>query len=149
MARNILCLPKLSDVERQHIKKQAQSYLSMHPDATLDDAMIEAANQEIELLKADEASLLDAARKAFETETPAPKKAKPEAKQKSKLVEIFEQFPKSGAIPKGKQALLANNPQAELIRNIQKHWADVLADHGFEEGRDITGRLTNTIGIKC
>lgn len=69
--------------------------------------------------------------------------------QSNDLISIFAKLPKSGAIPKKLQAEVDANPRAELIRNIQKHWADVLADHGFEEQHGTKGRLTNTVEIKC
>jgi hypothetical protein len=65
------------------------------------------------------------------------------------LPSIFSKLPKSGAISKKLLPEIDAHSQAELIRNIQKHWTDVLADHGFEDEHGTKGRLTNTVRILC
>lgn len=121
------------------------------------EAILQVANELLTANIAERQKVVDFVVKKYKARKPKQENAKKNAKvssesvtentetaqeNESELVKLFKSLGKTGL-----KKDLESQDNAELIRNVQNNWADVLLDHAFEQDKEngIKGRVTQTI----
>lgn len=126
------------------------------------EAILQVANELLNANIAERQKVIDFVVKKYNARKPKQENVKKNAKvssesvtentetaqeNESELVKLFKSFKKNSGFEKGTESKLEGQDNAELIRNVQNNWADVLMDHAFEQDKEngIKGRVTQTI----
>lgn len=121
------------------------------------EAILQVANELLNANISERQKVIDFVVKKYNAKKPKQENVKKNAKvssesvtentetaqeNESELVKLFKSLGKTGL-----KKDLEGQDNAELIRNVQNNWADVLIDHAFEQDKEngIKGRVTQTI----